>query len=117
MTTPTQTPAKVGHTPGQADIHTPVPFRLDESGFTIHGPESPDKPLVIVADLHGIHPGVSHYERRANAAFIVRACNAHADLLAALEALVSKCEANKVSGPALNAARAALALAKGGAKS
>ena len=50
-------------------------------------------------------------EDRANAAFIVRACNAHADLVLALSEVIAACEAKGIGGDCLDVARAALAKA------
>lgn len=98
--------------------HTPGPWvRLGRTSDRHHaiGPEgeTPNAAPVTVNALYD-------EEGEANADFIVRACNAHEDLLEALEALVEhflvKCE---VGGDdprrwdSWNAARAAIAKAKG----
>lgn len=108
--------------------HTPGPWRIGQQGFDNGGfPET-----VIVADAAGgkvVAPCVClHFEhypemREANAGFIVRACNAHYDLLAACEALVSWADGDTAEvtdgnplDDAIESAMFAIAKAKGGAK-
>lgn len=64
-----------------------------------------------VADLRiDLNTGV---ENRENALFIVRACNAHEELLAALRGLVCELESVHVPAPGLQHARKAIAKAEG----
>lgn len=58
--------------------HTPGPWHLNERHAEIHGPDEDS-----LADCVGGN-SFSFEQNRINAAFIVRACNAHDDLLAAL---------------------------------
>lgn len=81
--------------------HTPTPWHVficddgkEWSGWplAIYGPEPDDgEDAVCVVRPGGFYPyawdeGVSRLEAVATAEFIVRACNAHDDLVAALEA-------------------------------
>lgn len=56
-----------------ANKHTPGPYRYDDTWGIVYGDD--DKEMAAC------------HSNKADAAFIVRACNAHDDLLAALEAL------------------------------
>jgi hypothetical protein len=65
--------------------HTPVPWTFDSrdlrnDGMTIHAPDG----VIAKIPLLGAYPSK---EELANGAFIVRACNAHAEMLAALREL------------------------------
>jgi hypothetical protein len=102
--------------------HTPTPWRV-ANGVDIQGP--PDTHALdytSVAGGRGRLLGIAE----ANAHFIVRACNAHAGLVAALQALADKvdatsdcdhkrqrCEDIGCIGAEVRAARAALAKARG----
>lgn len=57
---------------------------------------------------------VATAKRKSDAAFIVRACNAHDDLVSALDKLVGDMDPEGVN-PEFNQARAALAKAQGSA--
>ena len=79
------------HTAGPG---TPLPWRLSEpwgapnGGYTLEAVNAPG----YIADVYaGHHPddGVDADAGAANGAYIVRACNAHADLLAACEAALT----------------------------
>ena len=61
--------------------HTPTPWCLGN-----HGGIFTHDLRFMVADTSGLDVVVSNMEELANAAFIVRACNAHDDLVAALYA-------------------------------
>jgi len=96
----------------QETQHTPTPWRFNEyptyADFTIWG----DNGLVPVVTELG--DGLTYEQDCANARMIVRAVNAHADLVAALEAcLVRLDEHDPQSVPEALQARAALAKAKG----
>jgi len=72
--------------------HTPVPWTVhpqytDRSVFPI-GTTEPDGSSIILAEVNS--RGGTEENQRANAEFIVRACNSHADLLAALEECVTE---------------------------
>ena len=55
--------------------HTPTPWRTGDLWNTVFGPPNGNPCPEIVATVHG--------PRKANAEFIVRACNCHEDLLEA----------------------------------
>ncbi len=79
--------------------HTPTPWHIDEPYFIyIWGPEQQmvaDLPFtdeeVYLARVRGVGRGATEEERRANAEFIVRACNSHKNLL---EACISTVESS-----------------------
>jgi hypothetical protein len=86
--------------------HTPGPYAYDETWALIHGKDG--------AELAACH------SNKADAAFIVRACNSHYELLAALEALQAACLGASLPRnmmihltEARATARAAIAKAKG----
>ena len=101
--------------------HTPTPWTVDEAlardNRVISGPNG-EVVVEVAATLD--HDSTSDllvdHERDANAAFIVRACNAYDDLLAALREIVRLADANAtdqhdmavVRAYAVDAARAAL---------
>ena len=96
--------------------HTPTPWRADSGpelsahiGPYVYGP---DNVPVAYVDYQHVGDGALSNE---NAAFIVRACNAHDDLVAAVEELLEHLADNdpELSGsPLCGMARAALAKAK-----
>lgn len=96
----------------QETEHTPTPWRFNEhptyADFTIWG----DNGLVAVVTELG--DGLTYEQDCANARLIVRAVNAHADLVAALELI----HANAGESPEWIRARIgpALAKAKGGSQ-
>ena len=70
-------------------VHSPTPFRTDGSliGYR-EGEDCPPQSWTLIARIEqgiGNRPACQHDQREANAAFIVAACNAHADLLDALK--------------------------------
>lgn len=96
--------------------YTPVPFTI-EFGNEIHGPSR-------VSQLSIAAVSQDHHNWEANAEFIVRACNAHDDMLAALEACLEhpgldECNIDNVDFgqepvcETIRLARAAIAKAKG----
>jgi hypothetical protein len=90
--------------------HTPGPFHVGmKPGPMVYGPQGEQ-----IADL--THAFIED-ESKANAAFIVRACNSHYELLAALEAMTKACMDNQDfrhrNGVVLFNAHAAIAKAKG----
>lgn len=108
--------------------HTPGPWHAyalrhaDKS--PVYGYQIRDAAHNILATLaeYGMHAGapLSPVTREANAAFIVRACNAHDDLVAALEMLVKWGAASGLGNSPrskqwtmFESARATLAKAKG----
>lgn len=104
---------------GESPQHTPGPWRCREMG---------SEGSLIFPDTHDKHELVKYIARVngrdtltdfANAVFIVQACNAHDDLLAACELMVSYAAAYKGAYPDnvslrdLDKARAAIAKAEG----
>lgn len=90
--------------------HTPLPWFYEqvhkEGYFKITRDDG--------EDTHKVASGLS----QSDAAFIVRACNSHYDLIAALEGLTSWCEGyeiaeNPIALKYIEKARAALSKAKG----
>ena len=67
--------------------HTPGPWRYTDGGIIDNAPPRGHAGVeiadVLGADTHDRRGPVLKQEARANAAFIVRACNSHDDLLAA----------------------------------
>ena len=66
--------------------HTPIPWRIERQSNGLHA---------VCADLAKRHGGSTPFSlatdiRVANAEFIVRACNSHADLLEACKRVVSE---------------------------
>jgi len=81
--------------------HTATPYRLfGKQGTAIWASEK------IVAQIN--EPRVNHKLARANAEFIVRACNAHDDLVKALQGLLNALP-SATTHPAIKEARDALA--------
>lgn len=71
-------------------MHTPTPWKLDESnpdGFYIEGKDG-----VYVTDCGIIHRKRTLETCKANAAFIVTACNAHESMKIALENIKNEAE-------------------------
>lgn len=105
--------------------HTPTPWVARCNTIFNTG----TNPALKIADIPNLHTygkrlETDHDVEQANLQFIVTACNAHADLLAALEALVSAIEADEEDIPIemtlhclehLDQARAALDAAVKGA--
>ena len=102
--------------------HTPVPWKLYSVGNTVSvhygdGPAGGDDCIVHWTGFDGSN--VSLAKRKANAKFIVRACNSHDKLLAALESIMAlepspdMPDRNQGIAEAQYYARAALAAAKG----
>lgn len=101
------------------NAHIPTPWIFTPSGETMQGYSQPfaiaetDKYNLVAGIFGDVKGGVETAE--ANAAFIVRACNSHEELLEALKQLV---EAGPVYGMINNApflnAKAAIARATGG---
>jgi len=101
--------------------HTPLPWK--ERFCDICGPDCDDGDDLVLGcvgrsyGLRSAEYGIvkNHTpEGKANAAFIVRACNSHYELLEALEDAV-QCIEPDVYPSAYSAARAAISKAKGGA--
>lgn len=95
--------------------HTPTPWH---TGGTFHYPNKPDTQNVWSAAKHGDQSGhiVCEQAEIADAAFIVKACNAHDDLVAALMKIAGSDErpghvAYIRKGEVARIARAALAKA------
>lgn len=89
--------------------HTPLPWVLDHrfaGGVLIH-PD--DNEFLTVAKVLGF----DNDEAKANAAFIVRAVNAHDDLIAALERLLQIVPPNSIPFGEADAAYAVLKKARG----
>jgi hypothetical protein len=100
--------------------HTPLPWRLrmNDSGMC--------NGVAVSATVLPPEPFTGPYiaevgSSRANAEFIVRACNSHEELLAALKALTVACVSAdsieelppEIDGSLIDAARAAIAKAEG----
>ena len=65
--------------------HTPLPWAVSSSTMLVAPNDPRDMPVIgNLIDLMGVS-SIGINEARANAAFIVRACNAHAALVEALE--------------------------------
>lgn len=65
--------------------HTPTPYSVDEHLLALQA-KHPNGKVYDIAALHeGWTPDGKHSARQANAAFIVRACNSHDQLIGALE--------------------------------
>ncbi len=106
--------------------HTPGPWKAEQVDVLGNDPTRwavlSDGGWVVASIENGI-PGESLETEAANAAYIVRACNAHEDLLAALEAMVDcqdeagllehDLDGHEESICALCMARAAIAKARG----
>jgi hypothetical protein len=74
----------------QAITHSPTPWQDNDAGLIYGQVSGDDDEAPFVADVCN-NPGSGEYteQEQANAAFIVRACNAHSELLAALQSLVA----------------------------
>lgn len=66
--------------------HTAAPWRVGDAGHTVFGPPNGTPFPTIICALGDANP-------RANAAYIVAACNAHDDLVAALRQLLVEVDA------------------------
>jgi hypothetical protein len=85
--------------------HTPIPWKATR--YSHYGILVTAKKRAIAGMMYRLP------EDQANAEFIVRACNAHADLLAALEAAIERCVWQEGNGSDwIDLARAAIARAK-----
>lgn len=71
-------------TPKPAE-HTPTPWVLLDDAFAKIGEPNDDVGCTVIADCEGNVRDLSHETMIANAAFIVRAVNAHEELVKALE--------------------------------
>lgn len=93
--------------------HTPTPWKTGHRGdntLAIYG-RSNKTPISVFHDEGGEFPEYFDKKRKdANAEFIVRACNVHDDLVAALEGVIRIADRKTVE---FDAAHAALAKAKG----
>lgn len=86
--------------------HTPTPWESDEDGNIVF--THPNGKKYVLATTHFVG---SPIEQKQNTALIVKACNAHDDLVAALEDLIAYVERN--GGPVPASANTALAKARG----
>ena len=98
--------------------HTPLPWHFQDEYIRADS-ENMDDSGNVVADVY-CKPSTTHAEiMEANAAFIVRACNSHDELVAALESMMPERIGYGQSMSidmylnAVDKARAALAKAKG----
>lgn len=90
--------------------HTPTPFRIGDGGWTIFGPPNgKPAPAVIATMEQGTSMGP--LERRANAQFIVTACNAHDVLLDACKAILEKYLSGELCLEDFDQVKAAISLA------
>lgn len=79
--------------------HTPTPWEVDESGIQV---DAANGSATSIAFCAGTRPGknwsgtdyATKRHQQANAAFIVRACNAHEQLVAALRGLIKLVDEN-----------------------
>jgi len=83
------------------NTHTPSPWELGRGSF--------GTPLIVTKEGDSI----ASVDLIQNAAFIVTACNAHADLLVALQNLCIAAENSNCNSITIDAARAAIARATG----
>lgn len=85
--------------------HTPTPYRVGDAGRTVFGPPN-GNPI----------PETVAHTNRANAAFIVSACNNHDALVAALsmllEAFATNAPRSDSANDAIKQARSALSAAR-----
>ena len=81
-------------------VHTPTPWKIvsreqyNHSKITISGKDYEGARFQPIASIeagnsNALHLVIDEQTQQANAAFIVRACNSHADLVAALEACLA----------------------------
>lgn len=97
-------------------MHTPLPWYACEHPEGPAGIRAPDHKMVARCEGMFGRGHVSRGDWEDNAAFIVRACNSHYDLVEALEkltAFVDQTCAYVDANPLIEAARAALDRAKG----
>lgn len=99
---------------------TPTPWRTSAVGRDVYATHPNGDCAICIATCGGYEPSLAHFleQAKANAAFIVRAVNAHNDMLEALrfaeDALVWYDEEGKVVAKnALKEVRAAIAKAEG----
>ena len=106
------------------DTHTPTPWAIGNDGTLRNLEGHVFSGARLVANCHGHQDGkeLTRKENEANARFIVIACNAHADLLAALEDVTELIQKWRETGgvdsfaaltDAHDTARAAIAKANG----
>lgn len=96
-----------GHTPGPWSFHT-QPFGDRISGGLDHSIQSEHGVVMLI-----VPPGIVTDEFEANAAFIVRACNAHDDMLAALKTALHAMQHSNCDSQAEDVVRDAIAKAEG----
>lgn len=90
--------------------HTPTPYRQGTGNPLRHSIRIINARGMLVAEARS---AIETYEMTAaNAAFIVRACNAHYDLVEALEMLLQDCK-EKGRSASYRQAESALKLARG----
>jgi len=78
--------------------HTPTPWEVndDDSGIIgTWGPDEDDWGLICATD-YAISSSVPEEQRPANAAFIVKACNAHDELVEALKTAIQVMKDNEI---------------------
>jgi len=85
-----------------SNSHTPLPWSVDKATGNILGiVEGASRPIVCTMPVWwaGQEPGrhVSQDLQEANADFIVKACNNHKELLAALQAMTSAFDADDIT--------------------
>ena len=81
--------------------HTKTPWNIENQTVIVkEGPETNDDGIPLTTVLATIVDGrdnaLSNSENKANAAFIVRACNAHEDLITILDKLCRNIKAMEV---------------------
>jgi hypothetical protein len=98
--------------------HTPTPWWVAQSAgpgiLAVDAIDPADGNLFAVCEIFGINDMREHSpEAEANAAFIVRACNCHNQLVAALKALYDAVDSSvELTPEIMRQARAALAAAE-----
>jgi hypothetical protein len=79
--------------------HTPTPYRIGDAGMTVFGPPNDNPAPQVICELR----------RKSDGPFLIAACNAHAELVAALRGMLNNFGADDVETPFIVRARAALA--------
>lgn len=92
--------------------HAAVPWRVSSTGYSIKS-DAADMPIVATNPWGSAMREADAPAWLANAQFIVRAVNAHEDMLNALRGLVAATERGNMNADEYDAAEAALAKADG----
>jgi hypothetical protein len=92
--------------------HTPLPWKPSDSGTGIWSADEPLGKNKIIAICSCDAVSRPKDENTANAAFILRACNSHHELLAELENIVAAIAAADINDPGIDTVPAFVAIAK-----